>query len=589
MKKIFSINYIRTLLKVTKIIYLADKRYIYIMICIIVFTSFIPPASLKVMQGIINMLQTSINDLSKIFILVIIYLLLDLIQIVIQTVLGYYKTKFGLKFNLMIKKKILDKASRLCLNDFENSETYDMIQRAEQESEGGLLSYFDMALSAVGMLITSVTYFFIVLNFRSWVVPLLIVIPIIRFIISNKINKEEFNIAKSRTDDQRKAWYYGYIITSGINYKELKLYDLFSHFKEKYEVLINKFIKQDLTISKKRLKYLLIFNIFEQLLTGTLFSFAIYCGYIGEILIGDVITYTRAMVSTKSQTQSIIMTLSDMNKASLFIEQLFEFLSIEERNSKGTVIIDRIESITVSHLSYKYKESNSYALFDINLKIKNGDFVAIVGRNGSGKSTLMKILMGYYEDYEGQVLINGVDLNEVEKNSYLKNIGALFQDFTKYEGTIRENICYSNLDFINEDDKIHNVYKQFGLEQLVEEQGQGIDTQLGFWFESGKQISLGQWQKVALSRTVIRDADLYFLDEPNAALDSISEYEMSKLYKKVFKNKIGIVIVHKFNNFVNNANKIVVLKDGKLINEGTHEVLITTSHEYNRLYNLQIE
>ncbi|MEG1285285.1 MAG: ABC transporter ATP-binding protein [Romboutsia sp.] len=588
MKKKFNINCIETLTKITRLIYDVDKRYIHRVMIIVIVTSLIPAASLKIMQKIINMIQTNIQDLKGIFILIIAYLSLDLIETIIQTILGYYKSKFAFNFNLIIKRGILQKASRLQLQDFEKSELYNMIQRAEEQGEGGLLSYFDKALNVIGMLITSISYFIIVLTFKSWIVPLLIIIPIIRFMISTKINKEEFNIVKKRTDDERKAWYYSYVITSGINYKELKLYDLFSHFIEKFDKLTRKFIKQDLGILQKRLKYLIIFNMFEQLLTGGLFTYTIYCGYIGVILIGDVITYTRAMVSAKSEIQSLIMIFSELNKSSMFIEQLFDFMGLEENNISGTIKIDHIESITINHLSYKYHESDRYALIDVNLSIKRGDFIAIVGRNGSGKSTLMKILMGYYDEYEGEIFINNINLRDIEKDSYLKNIGALFQDFTKYEGTIRENVSYSNLNMIKEDKKIHDACRQFNLENLIGEQKKGIDTQLGFWFESGKQISFGQWQKVALSRTFIRNAELYFLDEPNAALDSISEFEMAELYKKVFKDKIGFVITHKFNNFINNANKIIVLKEGKIVGDGNHESLLTTSEEYEQLYKLQI-
>lgn len=587
MKRLLKMQYANDLLAIVKLINKVDKKYIYIMISTIIFTSLIPPISLKVMQEIINMLQSDIRNLQKIFIMVAIYLLIDFIQIIIQMSTGYYKNKFELSFNLYIKQKILEKAARLNLNDYENSKIYDMLQRADQQGEGQLISYFDTALGVIGLLITSISYCLIILAFRGWIVPILIIIPILRFLIGNKINRKEFNIVKSRTNDERKAWYDAYVITSGINYKELKLFNLFSHFIEKYTLLTQMFIKQDIGIFKTRMKWFLVFDILEQALIGALFAYTIYCGYMVQILIGDVITYTRSMVSAKEQVQSIISTMSTLNKVSLFINQLFEFLTIKEDKNIGNVVIDNIDSISTKHLSFRYRENDKYALYDVNLEIKRGSFIAIVGCNGSGKTTLMKILMGYYQDYEGEILINGINLKKINKECYLKKIGALFQDFTKYEGTIRENICYSNLDIFNDDNKITSAYKKFELDYLVKNQEKGIDTQLGFWFECGKQISLGQWQRIALSRAFVRDADLYFLDEPNAALDPISEYSMSKLYKKVFGNKIGIVIVHKFNNFINDANKIIVLKDGQVVGQGTHESLMKTSSEYEQLYNLQ--
>ncbi|WP_423806786.1 ATP-binding cassette domain-containing protein [Peptoniphilus lacrimalis] len=245
--------------------------------------------------------------------------------------------------------------------------------------------------------------------------------------------------------------------------------------------------------------------------------------------------------------------------------------------------------MSVRNVSYRYPTSDVYALKNINLEIKQGDFIAIIGRNGSGKSTLMKILLGYYDDYEGEIFVNGINLRNINHRSYLNCIGALFQDFTKYEATIRENVCYSNLDKIDDDEMIKNVCKQFGLEELIKREPKDIDTQLGFWFEDGKQISIGQWQKVALSRAFVRDADLYFLDEPNAALDPVSEYQMAQMYKEIFKNKIGIVIVHKFNHYVDKADKIVILKDGVISVVGTHNELIKNSEEYSELYKMSVE
>lgn len=587
MKKSSAMSVLRTVGKSVRLIGRVDKKYLYIIAGTVIFTGLFPALSLKVMQAIINSIQSQIGNLNYIFALIALYLLIGLVEVLINSATGYYKTKFTLKFNIEMKKEVLNKASRLSLQDYESSETYDMMQRAENQTEGGIVTYFDTVMSIVGTLVTCVSYIIIVFSFRVWIVPFLIIIPIIRFIISNKINVEEFNMIKKRTNDERKAWYDGYIITCGFNYKELKLYDLFSHFIGKFESLSRHFAKQDLYISGKRIRFTLLFSILEQALIGGLFAYTIYCGYLGNILIGDVITYTRAMVSSKDQIQSVIQTMADLNKSGMFINQLFDFLELEEEEKGEGLKIDKIESIEVRSLSFKYKQGNEYVLKNINLSMKEGDFVAIVGRNGSGKSTLMKILLGFYDEYEGEILVNGKNLRDIDKRNYTECIGALFQDFSKYEATIRENVCYSNLAVIDKNHIIMEACRNFGLETLISEQEKGIDTQLGYWFEMGKELSYGQWQKIALARAFIRDADLYFLDEPNAALDAISEYEMAQLYEKAFRNKIGVVIVHKFNHFIHNANKIIVLKEGEIDGTGDHEELIKSSSEYERLYMLQ--
>ncbi len=578
-KKIFikSINLIRQV----------DGRYIYITLAAIIISSIIPVISLKIMQQIINIIQIKIDDLSSILKLIIWYLIVDLVLILIQFFYGYYKQKYSLKFNIKIKELVLKKSSKLDLRSFEDSKIYDMLQRADSQSEGAILTYFDTIISSVGICISSIAYIMVIISFEPLIIVFLTLFPMIEFFIGNRINREEFKIVKERTNEERKAWYNSYIITCGLNYKELKLYGLFGYFINNFIILAKRFAAQDLYIGRKRMRYLMIFSLLEQIVMGLLFSYTIYCGYLNRILIGDVVTYTRSIVSTKTQIRQIIQMLADLNKSTLFISQLFDFLDLDEEFDPDSYAVDEVKTIDIVNLSYKYPNSKEYALRNVCLSIKKGDIIAIVGKNGSGKSTLMKILLGMYGDYEGEIYINGINFRKINKRKFFKCVGALFQDFTKYEGTIRENICYSNLNESRNDIKIKDVCKKFKLDELVNNEDKNIDTQLGYWFESGKQISLGQWQKIALARCFVRDADLYFLDEPNAMLDAVSEFEIIELYENIFKGKIGIIITHKFINFINKSNKIVVLNNGEIESYGTHEDLLKKSKTYNELYNLQ--
>lgn len=561
-----------------------DSKYLYITTIVTICMSIIPVISLKIMQLIINLIQQQIGDMNLIFKLIVLYLVFDLLLIVFQFCLSFYKQKYSLDFNLRLKKRVLEKASRLSLRTYEESKTYDMLQRAENQTDGEILAYFDMIIAAIGIAMSSISYMLIVISFNPLIIPLLVIFPVIEFVISNKINREEFCIVKRRTNDARKAWYNGYIITSGINCKELKLNDLFDYFINKFENISRNFIKQDLYIGKKRTKSLLGLGVLEQLLTGGLFAYTIYSGYLGVILIGDVITYTRAMISAKSQIQGVIQMLAKMNKAKLSISQLFDFFLIDEETEENGIEIDEIKDIEIKKLSYKYPNSTNYALKNIELKLCRGDMAVIVGMNGSGKSTLMKVLLGMYNDYEGEIFVNGVNMKQINKKSYYNCISALFQDFTKYEGTIRENFCYNNLSILEQDGTILELCKQTGVSNLVMNQPEGLDTQLGYWFESGKQLSFGQWQKIALTRSFAKSADIYFYDEPDAALDSISESEIAKTCCNVFAERIGIIITHKFKHFINNANKIIVLNAGELVGIGTHEDLLEKTVEYQHLF-----
>lgn len=578
------------LMRIIKYIWIIDKKYIFVVGISTVIFSIIPAISLILMQNIINFIQEGTNDIELIFNYIILYLSIDLFETVVQGFIGYFNSKFSLNFNLILNKRILETAGDLKLKDYENSEIYDMINRAQYESDGKLLSYFNMFLSIISIFITMLSYLIILFKFKTWLVIVVMIIPVVKYLITNKINLKQFEIIKSRTNEERKAWYYSHIVLSGDSYKELKIYNLFKYFINKYENYITKFNNQDLKITKETLIYLSIFDILDQILNGTIIAYIFYNGYIGVILIGDIITYIKTVLEIKSQIQRVLEVFANIRKESLFIDQLFDFLNLrnnDELEIKSLLEIDEIREIKIKNLFYKYNQNQDYVLKNINLTINKGELIAIVGRNGSGKTTLAKIIMGFYDDYEGEIYVNGVNLKNIDKADYMEKIGVLFQDFTRFEATFRENIGYGNLEIMDDDDKIMEIMNKFKIADLVADQKDYLDTQLGYWFDSGKQISIGQWQKLALSRAFAKKADIYFLDEPNAALDAISEYNMSKLYSELLRNKIGVIIAHRFNNFIKQANNIIVMESGTIIERGTHSQLTNSGELYKKLYDLQ--
>lgn len=239
----------------------------------------------------------------------------------------------------------------------------------------------------------------------------------------------------------------------------------------------------------------------------------------------------------------------------------------------------------MENLSFKY-DTGDYVLSNINFTFTEGEMFAIVGKNGSGKTTLSKLLMGLYDNYEGNIYINGIELRTIDKESYMKKTVSLFQDYIKYDATFRENIAYGNLDIMKDDDKIQEVIDTFKLANIIDKSINHLDTQLGYWFDEGKQISIGEWQKLSIARTFSRNADVIILDEPNSALDAISDFEISLLYEQLLQNKMGIIIAHKFSNFIHQANCILVLDRGYLVESGTHIELMNQKGIYHSMYRL---
>ncbi|NFE33992.1 ABC transporter ATP-binding protein [Clostridium botulinum] len=332
-----------------------------------------------------------------------------------------------------------------------------------------------------------------------------------------------------------------------------------------------------------------IISVFEILVDAILFVYIIFIGFTGRILIGDVMTYTKTINEIKKLITDVLQQFAEINKESLFIDELMRYFSLEEIDDEGLIKIDEIHSIRIKNLSYRYGTTGRYALKNINLEFSKNETYVIVGQNGSGKSTLIKIIMGFYDDYEGEIYINNIELKKIDKSSFLPTIATLFQDFIRYEATFRENISYGNLSLLEEEEKLYSITSKFGITELIKNSVKELDTQIGYWFDKGKQISIGEWQKIALSRAFAKNADLYILDEPNSALDPISEYNLANLYKKLLKNKMGIIVAHKFNNFIKDADKIIVFSNGEVIGKGNHMHLINTNEMYKQLYSIQLE
>lgn len=253
----------------------------------------------------------------------------------------------------------------------------------------------------------------------------------------------------------------------------------------------------------------------------------------------------------------------------------------KEVSPEGTKQINEINSITVRNLSYKYKNSTSYVLNNINFEIKNNSIVLFVGLNGSGKTTLMKLILGFYNDYEGEILINGIDLKNIDKQSYYRLTSCIFQDFIKYEATVRENIGFGDIDNIYNDKLIIDMLKNMDLDKR---RVLKLDTVLGSWFEGAEQLSGGEWQRISLGRVFFRDAELFVLDEPDSALDVMTEYYILDKYLEMLKGKIGVCSSHRFSRMSFFSDEILVLENGSIAERGNHTELIEKKGLYYHLY-----
>ena len=561
----------------------AGKMYLIFIVLFAVVFGVVPGISILIMQETVNTLQAGNQTLNYILMLIAIYVTMDVLSGIFGLLSGYIESKLQMKAAVTLNLTVLEKVKELSLKDFENSETYNLIQRAKNTNISHLFSFFKSFVLVFQSIINLLMFSAILLAWRWWLVPIIFVMPIISTFVTAYFGKMQFLIQRNRAGKERKRWYYQFLLSNDVAFKEIKIFNLGDYFREKYRQLSIEFLKQDKAVLNKRTGAQSVLMLFDHAISAVLFVYVITRAFFGAILLGDMITYTRSISNVKSSTQGVLAQINSIYQNTLVISQYFDFIDMKSETDEpaGLMLLKDIPFIEIKNLSYRYKNKNEYALKNINLKIEKGKLVALLGKNGSGKTTLVKILSTLYNDYTGDVYFGNMNLREVNPQDVRNKIGLLFQDFVKYELTARENIAFGQLEKIDDNRAVYGALSETGMQNKITD----LEMPLGFWFDGGTQLSGGEWLKVALSRAFIRDAEFYLLDEPNSALDPVSERQILKSFKELCKGKTGIIISHRIASIKDVADEIIVFDKGIVQAAGKHEELLVCSDSYCEMYN----
>lgn len=566
------------------LVYHYNKYYILINIIISAIQGVIPSVLIVIMQKIINSLQIG-EQFDIVLIYIAFYIFISLFESIIANTITYYNIKFNLKFSKYVNIKMLKKSSDLKLSDFEDKNTYDMINRANSQNGASILSYIMENINLFKEIITLLSTSIIIVNFKWWIVFIILFSPVLECIITIKLNTIWYKIRINRTSKERKAWYINFLFTTGNAFKEIKVFGLKKYLINKFEKIQTSIISQDILMHKKEFILGNILDIIDNSLSSIIYFYTIYQGYIRKILIGDVTAYIDCVLNIKNNMKSIFSSIENIIAQSMYINLLFNFLNIEclNNNEEDKIKIDKINKIEFKNVSFSY-DAKVYTLKNINLTINLGDRVALIGENGSGKTTITKLILGLYDNYDGEILINDIELKKINKKNYYSKIGCIFQDYIKYETNIMENIGFGDIDNICNKDKILETLKSINFDCNICNSLEDLDIIIGNWFGC-RQLSLGQWQKLAVARAIFKDADIYVLDEPDSSLDIFKQYELIDIYKKIMNQSIGIYVTHKVNYVPLLASHIYIIEDGCIVEQGTHENLLKSSRLYKNFFN----
>ena len=493
----------------------------------------------------------------------------------------------GNKINVMI----LEKALTLELAHFEDAEYYDKLVRARREASSRPLSLviktFDLARDVVALLTIGIWLF----QFSAYAVLLLGLAGIPAFLAEAKFSGEAFRIHRRRSAERRVQIYLEMVLTREDGVKEVKLLQLGKLFLQRYVDIFRKIYKEDRNLVLRRG--------FWGYVLGLLASAAFYFAYgwvgfaaiAGAITIGQMTMYIAQFRLGQNAVTNSLTAVNGMYEDNLYLSNLTEYLNhkVPETTGNKTAGPDPSDGIRIENVSFFYPGSNIPALNKVNLHIRPGESLAIVGENGSGKTTLIKLLTRLYQPSEGTIYLEGLDLKDWDIDTLRKKIGVIFQDFARYQLLVGENIGIGDVDELEQDELIEEAAEKGMADEFVKDLPQGYKTQLGTWFKDGKELSGGQWQKIALSRAFMRSkADILILDEPTAAIDARAEAEIFSHFRDLTANKISIIISHRFST-VRMADHIIVLEKAEILEEGSHEELLASDGQYATLFNLQAQ
>lgn len=574
--------------KILKLIYRSNRINMIIILILNILLALTPIINLLITEQLINSLaQGNRYQLINYFIL---YVSSGIISSLINLCFSHYSQLFRKLISYDIDIKINQKAAELNLSHFEDSEIYDKLQRAQSEANYRPYEMFIAILTIINSLTTLLSSTIILFLWNSWVTIILIFIPFISTFRLLRHGQKEYFMERNRSQTRRKTWYNSFLLTRDLSIKEIKLYNLSDYLINKNKEIYQDFYLHDKKLIKERSLINLIFEIINHLVVAFVVGLIIIEVYRGKLLIGAFVSYLRAVSLTHRNSVQVLNNIFILYQNNLYINNLFEFfeVKVESITSDNKQEITSIEKIEFKNVSFKYPGSNNYALKNISFSLNKNENIAIVGENGSGKTTIIKLLTKLYDIEEGNIYINDINIKDIENITLQNKIGILLQDFVKYQLTLRENVGFGELNSINNDHELINSLIKSGADSILQSLPNELDSQLGAWFENGKELSIGQWQKIALSRAFLRNADLYILDEPSSALDPISEKELFEKFKDLVAGKMGIFITHRFST-TKFASKIIVLKEGKIIESGSHSELMRLNNYYANMYNIQKE
>ncbi len=523
------------------------------------------------------------------------YVLLGLFSQMLQVANNYLNAELNRQLTLNVQLAVQSKINSLDgLAPFENPSFYNTIQLAVQGAQMGPQQTVGMLSNFSRSIITLLSFLGVLLVLDPFLAGLVALAALPQLLVQLKFGQQHFRLAIYNSPRERRASYFGYLL-SGIDFaKELRLFDLSAYFQEAYRTIYKEIHHAQRTQQLSEMRWQAVLNLVSSLTGSGVFIFVLLRAFAGAISLGAVSFYTSAVSSVQNALWGIVYAFTTLNENALFYSQFQALLALPEPltvASPPRPVPPLTTGIELRDVTFRYSDQLPWVLQGLNLTIPAGKSLALVGLNGAGKTTLVKLLTRLYDPTRGQILWDGVDIREFDPKELRRHMAAIFQDFVQYDVTAYENIALGDVTHAGDTERVRQAAIQAGVHELIQGLPQGYQTVLSRWLAEegqGADLSGGEWQKIALARMFMRPSDLLILDEPTAALDAQAEYDVYRRFVDLISGRTCVLISHRFST-VRMAHRIAVLNEGKVIECGSHPELMSLQGTYAHLYTLQAD